>query len=264
VGQVWDNVKQEFVSQNKYTGREIKQEEFRDVLASYFWDGRRLLAEHIPAVIHRLHRLAAIIARLKSFRFYGCSVLLIYDGDQETQDHFLATKRSGMRRNAEEQSAYNMRREHRSRKELGAGRRSRSADAHNADRLSENIESSIKKADVKIRIVDFAHPTTGQDFLPPIPNEDTSELGKGYDGKIDPVTGLPHARFPPKHPNEPDLGFLFGLRSITDSLTEIYQEEREKRVAEGTEHLPPLNTCPDENIFQKVFGHSFDVTYLST
>ncbi|KAI5451481.1 inositol polyphosphate kinase kcs1, variant 2 [Naganishia albida] len=262
--QVWDNVKQEFVSQNKYTGREIKREEFGDVLASYFWDGRRLLAEHIPAVIHRLHRLAAIIARLKSFRFYGCSVLLIYDGDQETQDQYLATKRSGMRRNAEEQNAYNLRLESRSRKELGAGRRSRSADAHNANRISEHIESSIKKAEVKIRIVDFAHPTTGQDFLPPIPDEDTSDLGKGYDGKNDPVTGMPHARFPPKHPNEPDLGFLFGLQSITESLTEIYQAEREKRVNEGTDHLPPLNTCPDENIFQEVFGHSFDVTYLST
>jgi inositol-hexakisphosphate kinase len=169
-----------------------------------------------------------------------------------------------MRRNAEEQTAYNLRRESRSRKELGAGRRSRSADAHDGDRLSENVESSIKKAEVKIRIVDFAHPTTGQDFLPPIPNEDTSALGKGYDGKIDPEVGLPHARFPPKHPDEPDLGFLFGLRNITDSLTEIYQVEREKRAAEGKEHLPPLGTCPDENIFQKVFGQSFDVTYLST
>lgn len=262
--QVWDKVKQQFVSQNKYTGRDIKEYEFGDVLASYFWDGDRLLAEHIPAVIHRLHRLAAIIARLKSFRFYGCSVLLIYDGDQETQDQFLASKRSGMRRNAEEQTAYNLRRESRSRKELGAGRRSRSADAHDGDRLSENVESNIKKAEVKIRIVDFAHPTTGQDFLPPIPNEDTSTLGKGYDGKIDPEIGMPHARFPPKHPDEPDLGFLFGLRNITDSLTEIYQVEREKRAVEGKEHLPPLGTCPDENIFQKVFGHSFDVTYLST
>jgi inositol-hexakisphosphate kinase len=261
---VWDNVKEEFVSQNKYTGREIKQEEFGDVLASYFWDGTRLLAEHIPAVIHRLHRLAAIIARLKSFRFYGCSVLLIYDGDKEVQDNFLTVKHSGLRRNAEEQTAYNMRQESRSRKEQGAGRRSRSADAHNAHQLAENLDSVIKKADVKIRIVDFAHPTTGQDFLPPIPNEDTSNMGKGYDGKNDPVTGLPHARFPPKHPNDPDLGFLYGLKSITDSLTEIYQSEKEKRVSHGADHLPSLNTCPDEHIFQKLFGDSFDVSYLST
>ncbi|KAJ9096037.1 hypothetical protein QFC21_005402 [Naganishia friedmannii] len=262
--QVWDNVKEEFVSQNKYTGRDIKQEEFGDVLASYFWDGTRLLAEHIPAVIHRLHRLAAIIARLKSFRFYGCSVLLIYDGDKEVQDNFLTVKHSGLRRNAEEQSAYNMRLESRSRKEQGAGRRSRSADAHNANHLSENLDSVIKKADVKIRIVDFAHPTTGQDFLPPIPHEDTSNLGKGYDGKNDPITGLPHARFPPKHPNDPDLGFLFGLKSITDSLTEIYQKEKEKRVSDGADHLPSLNTCPDEQVFRKLFGDPFDISYLST
>ncbi|KAJ9121550.1 hypothetical protein QFC22_002169 [Naganishia vaughanmartiniae] len=262
--QVWDNVKEQFVSQNKYTGRDIKQEEFGDVLASYFWDGTRLLAEHIPAVIHRLHRLAAIIAKLKSFRFYGCSVLLIYDGDKEVQDNFLTVKHSRLRRNVEEQNAYNMRQESRSRKEQGTGRRSRSADAQTANRLSENLDTVIKKADVKIRIVDFAHPTTGQDFLPPIPNEDTSNMGKGYDGKMDPVTGLPHARFPPKHPSDPDLGFLYGLKSITDSLTEIYQSEKEKRVSEGADHLPSLNTCPDEHIFDKLFGDSFDITYLST
>lgn len=89
-------------------------------------------------------------------------------------------------------------------------------------------------------------------------------MGKGYDGQNDPVTGLPHARFPPKHPNDPDLGFLYGLKSITDSLTEIYQTEKEKRVTDGADHLPSLNTCPDEHIFQKLFGDSFDIGYLST
>jgi inositol-hexakisphosphate 5-kinase len=67
-------------------GRDVRTEEFSSVLASFLFDGERLLAYQIPVLLQKIYGLARIINRLKGYRFYGCSLLLIYDGDRETQD----------------------------------------------------------------------------------------------------------------------------------------------------------------------------------
>ncbi|KIM25863.1 hypothetical protein M408DRAFT_57511, partial [Serendipita vermifera MAFF 305830] len=130
---VWNTVKKEYVSQNKYTGREIRTEDFPSVLASFFNNGECLLTYHIPLLLQKLSALAQIIYRLKGFRFYGCSLLFIYDGDATIQTEY---------------------------------------------------ERSILQS------------------------------GKGYQAQVDPETGLLYARFPPHHPDQPDLGFLFGLKNL--------------------------------------------------
>ncbi|KAL7416728.1 hypothetical protein BDY24DRAFT_336403 [Mrakia frigida] len=84
--QVWDSAADEFISQNKQTGRKIKVSEFNNVLGSFISDGDRLLVHHIPNILRKLWRLASILHKLPGFRFYGCSLLFIYDGDPETQD----------------------------------------------------------------------------------------------------------------------------------------------------------------------------------
>ena len=79
---------QAYVTRDKYSGREVRPEDFNSVLESFLFDGERLLAYQVPVLLQKLYALARIIHRLKGYRFYGCSILLIYDGDRESQEDF--------------------------------------------------------------------------------------------------------------------------------------------------------------------------------
>ncbi|KAF8305136.1 SAICAR synthase-like protein [Clavulina sp. PMI_390] len=154
--QVWNRVTQSYEMQNKYTGREIRTEEFPSALSKFFFDGERLLIHHIPVILHKLYALANIIYRLKGYRFYGCSLLFLYDGDEETQEAY-------------------------------------------------------------------------------------RRKGKGYQADVDAETGLIRARFPPHHREQPDLGFLFGLKNIALSLERIWEDERARRKALARDSPTPEN-----------------------
>lgn len=281
-GQVWNTISREFVSQNKYRGREVKRDEFKEVLRGYFFDGKRLLVEHIPNLVRKLYALAAIIRKLRGFRFYGCSLLMIYDGDEEVQDYYLQSRletreaatatptpaaveptqdeaMTGSKDQSSPTSATTM----------PTLRRSRSADGADLKKAGWPNEH-IRKGECRIRIVDFAHPTTGKDFLPPIPDKcSAEELGKGYWTETDLASGLPHARFPPKHPNEPDMGFLFGIKNIVATLADIWHQEMERRREAGEEvvdlgGLSAGGALPSDPVFDELFPAELPTGYLST
>ncbi|KAI9067654.1 SAICAR synthase-like protein [Trametes sanguinea] len=88
---VWNHVTQSYVTQDKYKGREVRPEDFPGVLQSFLHDGERLLVYQIPVILRKVYALARIINRLKGYRFYGCSLLMIYDGDREAQEAFRAS-----------------------------------------------------------------------------------------------------------------------------------------------------------------------------
>jgi inositol-hexakisphosphate kinase len=114
---------------------------------------------------------------------------------------------------------------------------------------------------VNVRVVDFAHTTTGRDWLP-YPEEQypqDNSTPKGYQAEFDPETGYLYARFPPHYSAQPDRGFLFGLKNITASLEQIWNEERIRRAkvarddpSKAENHLPPLPTEGKE-IFNEIF-----------
>jgi inositol-hexakisphosphate kinase len=275
---VWNTVTDSFSSKNKYRGREIKTSDFHRVLAHFLHDGNRLLVDHIPSIIQKLHNLAAIMLTLDGFRFYGCSLLLIYDGDKDVQDNYskqaIITNRNrkygGLGELEEEDEWVEIR--HRPTRSgnpedlegdvQARTRRSKSVEVHSTSRSrhteihsrhshdhasghghgrrrgSHDGSASSRKlrGEVNIRVVDFAHTTTGLDFIPfPSSHIDPPEkdLGKGYDTQIDPDTGLNMARFPPKHPNRPDMGFIYGLQSVCQALTGVWEEEVGREVVEG-------------------------------
>ncbi|BEI97202.1 hypothetical protein CcaverHIS631_0207910 [Cutaneotrichosporon cavernicola] len=254
--QVWSNATQSFVSKNKYRGRQLKKEEFPRVLALFLNDGDHLLAQHIPPLMQKLYSLAAILATLDGFRFYGCSLLLIYDGDHEVQEHYARKARPAHERHESMFEGAPRRRSSMS----ATTRRSRSAD------VADMKRSKRVKGDVTVRIVDFAHATSGQDIKYPYPRgvRDPPNLGKGYCPMIDDETGLALARFPPKHPLDPDLGFLYGISSIVASLRGIYADESERSRAAGNGGLPSLPPFEHSNVFDKLFPPAMDLTYLST
>ena len=116
-----------------------------------------------------------------------------------------------------------------------------------------------KRGEINIRIVDFAHTTTGEDFVVvPLDSKKGSTTTsspvdeKGYQADVDFETGRIRARFPPHHPDQPDLGFLFGFKNIALSLERIWEDERAHRkvlardgVVENVERLERLsmNSC---------------------
>jgi inositol-hexakisphosphate kinase len=322
LAQVWNHATQSFVSKNKYRGREIRTADFPRVLRTFLDDGEKLLIDHIPHLLQKLHNLAAIVLALDGFRFYGCSVLLIYDGDRDVQEHFRRHSReaglvpmaatqgsgngngigiggadsdgnsttnggpgqrdiggsgrghdggtllSGFTHSESDEYAEDRHRPDRTIPiSPEKGRRSRSADVRSqsrapapADSHRAHLESHLRnqphphhhhdgvrqhqhtlgsntrriRGEINLRVVDFAHTITGRDFVPlPPGSEDPATLGRGYETRFDPETGLMMARFPPKYPDRPDMGFVFGLKNVADSLKEIWDEEMRTRKEEN-------------------------------
>ncbi|KAI7851310.1 hypothetical protein BDC45DRAFT_572113 [Circinella umbellata] len=71
-------------SQDKYVGRELDTDGFRDTLYSFLFDGARLLVEYIPDLINKLWELERVIKTMHGYRFFGSSLLIIYDGADTT------------------------------------------------------------------------------------------------------------------------------------------------------------------------------------
>ncbi|KAF8665803.1 hypothetical protein AX16_000247 [Volvariella volvacea WC 439] len=276
--QVWNHVTQSYSTQDKYKGREVRPEEFNSVLASFLYDGERLLAYQIPVLLQKLYALARIVSRLKGYRFYGCSLLLIYDGDRESQEAFRSSvldQPSSRSKRGESFERQQSRSKSQSKSDKPSLRRSHSEDLLLGP-VAKRSNGRRKRGEVNVRIVDFAHTTTGRDWLPypsnqehVIPTESTSS-SKGYQAEVDPDTGLVYARFPPHYPDQPDRGFLSGLRSLTDSLEQIWNNERIRRIKAARENpstalpqLPPLSTDGKE-IFDEIFGGEDDGGMIST
>jgi hypothetical protein len=297
---VWNNANQSFVSKNKYRGREIKTADFFRVLRAFIDDGERLLVDHVPYLLQKLHNLAAIILALDGFRFYGCSLLLIYDGDRDAQNHFARHSREAeqARRTGEDTDTDHARRPNTITTGIPEkGRRSRSADVrpsggipgqrqaddrgdpsgnlrgqhhqthNNRHNHSLGAHTHRIRGEINLRVVDFAHTTTGRDFVPFPPELVEAErermLGKGYETKMDPETGLAMARFLPRHPQTPDMGFIFGLKSVSDVLREIWDEEMRQRRESGGDvrELPPLE---NGDVWGRAFPNGVDTGELST
>lgn len=116
--------------------------------------------------------------------------------------------------------------------------------------------SSKKKAvpgAVIIRLIDFAHCTTGDDFVPPNDDQSVPHLD-AHDSRV-------LATFPPTHPDQPDLGFLLGLKSLCAALKMIWAEEEEhddslkKRNHRGGGGRGSADLrIEGEDIFLKIFG----------
>ena len=254
---------QSYVTQDKYMGRDVRAEDFQSVLASFLFNGERVLAYQIPLLLQKLYALARIINRLKGYRFYGCSLLFIYDGDRESQEAF----KSSFLENPSSRSKRGESLERSQSRTHEKSERPILRHSHSEDLLVGPVAKRFgsgrrKRGEVNVRIVDFAHTTTGQDWIPYPASErkathDVSS-SQGYQADIDPETGLIYARFPPHYPDEPDRGFLFGLKNLSETLEKIWNDERIRRMKVSRDDtsiykLPPLSTDGKE-IFEQIFG----------
>lgn len=252
-------------------GRKIKVDDFNDALSAFICDGERLLVYHIPRILRKLWQLASIIHKLDGFRFYGCSLLFLFDGEPGIQEQLRQATEESLPSfdkpkprsrapssafqnppSAEASTATSSRHKHqhhhqdvpepaRGRRQADAPapeRRARSADAVKPREFSANLKTdrhvAATQGEVKIRIVDFAHTTTGKDYLPlDRADEDPATLGKKYHTVFDSETGKLLARFPPQHPDRPDMGFIYGIRNLCDAFVGIWDKERHRRRKEA-------------------------------
>lgn len=223
--QVFKAAEGSYVFQDKYFGRAVSVSEFPKVLTFFLSNGTEVLAYHVPGIIRQLSALAAIVYGLNRWRFYAASLLFIYDGDAEVQ-------------------------------------KAHKASLDKADRPHlHHHRKRTTPGGVTIRLIDFAHCTTGDDFLlpgqEPFPNADAAAAAAGS-GASTPASTLPVATFPPTHPNQPDLGFLLGLKSLCAALKMIWREEHarargKEEGAQGQGQEEELHV-EGEEIFERIFG----------
>ncbi|KAF5921652.1 hypothetical protein HPG69_012822, partial [Diceros bicornis minor] len=151
---------------NKYHGRNLSVQGFKEALFQFFHNGRYLRRELLGPVLKKLAELKAILERQESYRFYSSSLLIIYDGKERPEVAL-------------------------------------DSDAEDLEDLSEESadESAgayaykpIGASSVDVRMIDFAHTTCrlyGEDSVV-------------HEGQ--------------------DAGYIFGLQSLIDIVTEISEE----------------------------------------
>ena len=75
-----------FICRNKYYGRKLTVDGFKQALCQFIHNGTALRTDLLPAMIARLSELRAVLQRQHSFRFFTSSLLVIYDGQEPLHD----------------------------------------------------------------------------------------------------------------------------------------------------------------------------------
>ncbi|XP_018565594.1 uncharacterized protein LOC108906729 isoform X2 [Anoplophora glabripennis] len=70
-----------YYKKDKYWGRELNEEGFRNALRIFFDNGYGLRVGVIRRVIAKLEELRRVIEKQSCYRFYSCSLLIVYEGD---------------------------------------------------------------------------------------------------------------------------------------------------------------------------------------
>ncbi|BAE63037.1 unnamed protein product [Aspergillus oryzae RIB40] len=152
--QSWNVKKQEYTFEDKYFGRDLKSgREFQDALTRFLYDGVSYtsVAKKIPVILEKLSKLENMIRKLKRYRLYASSLLILYDGEQSSPEKVSQADKSV------------------DNKRIPLQRRT-SDEGHN------NI-------DVQLKIVDFANCVTGEDELSPdapCPPHHPDDIDRGY------------------------------------------------------------------------------------
>lgn len=70
----------QYLCRNKYYGRGLSIEGFRQALYQYMHNGNGLRQDLFEPILNKLRSLKAVLERQASYRFYSSSLLIIYEG----------------------------------------------------------------------------------------------------------------------------------------------------------------------------------------
>ncbi|XP_016947163.1 uncharacterized protein LOC108022626 isoform X3 [Drosophila biarmipes] len=74
---------EQYAKRDKYWGRELNEDGFKTALHDFFHNGYRLRIRVIRKILQRLLQLRRVIEKQSSYRFYSCSLLIVYEGFEE-------------------------------------------------------------------------------------------------------------------------------------------------------------------------------------
>ncbi|XP_077132616.1 inositol hexakisphosphate kinase 2 [Ranitomeya variabilis] len=80
--QVYQTGTGQLMFMNKYHGRKLSVQGFKEALYQFFHNGKNLRRELIDPVIKKLTELKMVLEKQESYRFYSSSLLIIYDGKE--------------------------------------------------------------------------------------------------------------------------------------------------------------------------------------
>ncbi|XP_072382052.1 inositol hexakisphosphate kinase 3 isoform X1 [Diabrotica undecimpunctata] len=79
--QVYDTDRDCYYKRDKYWGRELNEDGFKSALCRFFDNGFGLKKSVIRKVITKLQKLRSVIEKQSCYRFYSCSLLIVYEGN---------------------------------------------------------------------------------------------------------------------------------------------------------------------------------------
>lgn len=137
--------------EDKYFGRDVKAgREFRDALVRFLYDGLsyKSVARHIPTLLNKIGKLENMVRRLPGYRFYGSSLILLYDAEPEQSREYLESVKNGVD-------------------------------------LVKKKEKEDKKwpPPIELKLIDFANCVTNEDSFPedaPAPPAHPQDVDRGY------------------------------------------------------------------------------------
>ncbi|XP_053576708.1 inositol hexakisphosphate kinase 2 [Bombina bombina] len=80
--QVYQTGSGQLMFMNKYHGRKLSVQGFKEALYQFFHNGKYLRRELFEPVIKKLSELKQVLEKQDSYRFYSSSLLIIYDGKE--------------------------------------------------------------------------------------------------------------------------------------------------------------------------------------
>ncbi|KAJ2722964.1 inositol polyphosphate kinase kcs1 [Coemansia sp. Benny D115] len=83
--QVFKADRNRYLFQDKYYGRSLNKFTFQRSLLEFLDNGQDVMAFLIPALLVKLRSLYRTVEQMHGFRFFGSSLLLVYDGDAAAQ-----------------------------------------------------------------------------------------------------------------------------------------------------------------------------------
>jgi hypothetical protein len=190
--QVWNVRTQSYAFEDKYFGRKLRAgPEFEDALRRFFFDGfgHESALRYIPVILDKLRLMEHMVRNLPGYRFYASSLLILYDRGAESGDSSPSHTPGAEARPALEHRAES------------SGPR---AAAHHQQHGGGGGGGARRRSHspIKLKIVDFANSVT---------REDTRR-------RMEP------ARLPPRHPDDVDLGYLRGLRTLRVYFRRIWRD----------------------------------------
>ncbi|KAK6631077.1 hypothetical protein RUM43_014173 [Polyplax serrata] len=86
--QVYQADTDHYMKRDKYWGRELDEQGFKTALHRFFHNGYQLRSHVIRKVLTKLEQLRNVIEKQSSYRFYSCSLLIVYEGFEGEWSNF--------------------------------------------------------------------------------------------------------------------------------------------------------------------------------